>query len=411
MLINYFKIEGFKLKSFFKLLYAKFLEEDILSSAAQIAFYFSFALFPLLLFLLSLLGMVLGSADDLRRELFYYLRQVMPYSAYELVQKTIEEVTQSSSGGKLTLGLFVALWSASAGIDSIRIALNSVFNLDETRAWWKTKAISLTQTLVIALLTSAALGFVFYGWKFASLALETVHLPVPSPFFLVVIQIVSVFVLLVAVFAILYNFSPDYKPHKWVWITPGTITGIILFIAFSEGFRLYLHYFNSYNKTYGSLGAVIILLLWLYLTALVILIGSLINATLQEMSDPETAAAGEKGVGENKEKNKETEQEKAEKTDSKIETTADKAAHLREEVKAETEHETIEKSDAKKIDKPANLQKQVEPKESKYLETIALTKTQTKLKPGDLKNKSWLNLAVGGLFGVFIGLKIKNKRK
>ena len=81
-----------------------------------------------------------------------------------------------------------------------------------------------------------------------------------------------------------------HKPHKWVWITPGSVTGIILWLSVSYAFRLYLSYFNSYDKTYGSLGAVIILMLWLYMTAFVILIGGIINATLQEMTDPETAA-------------------------------------------------------------------------------------------------------------------------
>ena len=112
------------LKTFFKRLYQKALfEEDILSTAAQVAFYFSFALFPLLLFLVSLFGIILESADEFRNELFFYLRQIMPFSAFELVQKTIQEVTENSSGGKLTFGLLIALWSASAGIDSLRIAL------------------------------------------------------------------------------------------------------------------------------------------------------------------------------------------------------------------------------------------------------------------------------------------------
>ncbi|MBA3634180.1 MAG: YihY/virulence factor BrkB family protein [Acidobacteria bacterium] len=276
--------KNFQFKTFFSKLYDKVYEEDILSSAAQVAFYFSFALFPLLLFLISLFGMVLSSAEDLRGELFFYLRQIMPVSAYELVQTTIKEVTENSSGGKLTLGFFTALWFASAGVDSIRVALNSVYNLVETRDWWKTKLLSLIFTVVIAILVSIALAIVFYGWKFISFALSTLSLPVPSPFFLIIIQWVAILIVLLIVFGLLYNYIPNHSPFKWTWITPGAVVGIILWLLLSNGFRLYLNYFNTYDKTYGSLGAVIILMLWLFLTALVILIGGLINRTIDEMT-------------------------------------------------------------------------------------------------------------------------------
>ncbi|MGI8639217.1 MAG: YihY/virulence factor BrkB family protein [Pyrinomonadaceae bacterium] len=279
--------KDFQFKVFFSRLYDKVYEEDILSSAAQVAFYFSFSLFPLLLFLITLFGMVLSSTDDLQGELFYYLRQVMPYSAFHLVRTTIKEVTENSSGGKLTIGFFIALWSASAGVDSIRIALNSVYSLIETRDWWKTKLLSLAFTVVIEILISIALAIVFYGWKFVSFALTTFSLPVPAPFVLVLIQWAAVFILLLIVFDLLYNYIPNHSPLKWYWVTPGAIVGIVLWLILSGGFRLYLHYFNSYDKTYGSLGAVIILMLWLYLTSLVILIGGLINCIFTEMSQLE----------------------------------------------------------------------------------------------------------------------------
>ena len=274
---------SFPFKEFFSRLYEKSFEEDIFSSAAQVAFYFSFAIFPLLLFLISLIGLVLSSADDLRSELFYYLRQIMPYSAYQLVQTTIKEVTESSSGGKLTLGFFIALWSASAGVDSIRIALNSVYNLKEKRSWWKTKLLSLSFTFVITILVSIALAIVFYGWKFISFTLGLLSISIPEGLFLILIQWTAVLIVLFLVFDLLYSFVPSHSPLKWRWITPGAIVGIILWLLLSFGFRLYLNYYNTYNKMYGSLGAVIILMLWLYLTSLVILVGGLINSILMEL--------------------------------------------------------------------------------------------------------------------------------
>jgi len=283
------------LKAILYRLYDVFWEEDVLSRSAQVAFYLSFSLFPLLLFLVNLFGLILGSADDLRLELFSYLRQIMPYSAYELVQKTILEVTQSSSGGKLTFGFVIALWSASAGIDGLRVALNHAYKLKETRSWWLTKLESLLFTLILIFLLSFVLGIVFYGWKFLSVLLKLLNLPVESFIILQVVQWISFILVLLLIFGLLYRYLPNQKDDKCSWVSPGSVTAIILWVLLTNGFRLYLNYFNNYDKTYGSLGAVIILMLWLYLTALVILIGGSLNQVIAEFANqtPEGNAACE----------------------------------------------------------------------------------------------------------------------
>lgn len=293
-MLGFRRLKKAGVKKFFKRFYQKaFEEEDLMSNAAQVAFYFTFALFPLLLFLISLFGIILASAN-LQDELYLYLRQIMPLSAFVLVQKTITEVTASSSGGKLTVGILAALWAASAGIDSIRIELNAVYNLTEERAWWKTKLLALGMTFGLGILVTIALGVVFYGGQFISAILGAVNFTVSSSFFLGILQGITVLAVLITIFALIYNSLPDHSKYKWVWITPGAVVGIVLWLLLSYSFRLYLGFFNSYDKTYGSLGAVIILMLWLYLTALVILIGGTINAVLQEFTDPETAEAAER---------------------------------------------------------------------------------------------------------------------
>lgn len=291
-------LKNLEIKKFLLLIYDKFMEEDVLSSAAQVAFYFSFSIFPLLLFLISLIGMVLGSADDLRNELFYYLSQVMPLSAYKLLKDTIQEVTQNSTGGKLTIGLLIALWSASAGVDSLRVALNSLFNLKEKRAWWKTKLLSLIVILGLTVMISFSLGIVIYGWKFLSFLISMAHLPHPSKSILMIIQWVVVLVLLLSVFALIYNYLPSYPKPKWVWITPGAITAIVLWILLSFILKTYLQYYNTYDRMYGSLGAVIILMLWLYLTALVALLGGIINACLLKATGDEPLLAISEAIAE-----------------------------------------------------------------------------------------------------------------
>lgn len=276
------KVIEFEWFDFFKRLYVKADESDVFNRAAQAAFYFAFALFPLIFFLVSFFGLVLDSTDRLKAELFEYLRQVMPDSVFVLVRNTVLEVAASSSSGKLTLGLIVALWSASAGVDAVRAALNSIYGLKERRNWLINKAQSIILTFVVTILAGLALGIVFYGWQLVQLGSTSIGVPITSPYILVAIQWISILLIMLVACEVIYNFLPDFRQFKWIWITAGSLVAIGLWLLLTGGFRLYLHYFNTYDRTYGSLGAVIIMLLWLYLTALVIMIGGLINAVLRE---------------------------------------------------------------------------------------------------------------------------------
>jgi len=137
---------NFDYKDFFKRLREKVAADDILGNSAQVAFYFTFALFPLLLFLMTLLGIILQDKQDLQNQLYQMLGEVMPGAAFELVRKTLEEVTAHATGGKLALGVLTTLWAASAGIDNMRGTLNEVYDLKETRGWFKAKLTSLLLT-------------------------------------------------------------------------------------------------------------------------------------------------------------------------------------------------------------------------------------------------------------------------
>jgi len=288
-------------KAFVTDVYKKIIDDDVLGNAAQVAFYFTFALFPLLLFLMSLFGIILSDKQDLQQELFTLLGQVMPESAFDLVRTTLTEVTASAGGGKLTIGILITLWSASAGVDTIRNALNGVYNLEERRSWIKARGTSLLLTIALGVLILIALALVVYGSQLISMVL-----PIDIPVILEILEYLLLLAVLLFAFALLYNFAPNHEPMKWKWITPGAVIGVVLWILFSVGFRVYLSYFNTYAATYGSLGAVIILLLWLYLTALVILIGGAVNAILDEKSgvqkeahDPEQEADEREERGKN----------------------------------------------------------------------------------------------------------------
>ena len=277
--------QDFEWKVFFNELYDKFFETDVMSSAAQVAFYFSFAFFPLLLFLVSLFGLVLESTDELRTELYQYLAQVMPSSAYQLVQTTMDEIIKTSSGGKLTIGLLVTLWSASAGVDSLRVALDRVYELKENRPWWKTKLQSLVLTFLFILLLAVGLAAVTAGSTLVRAALGGMGLEVSSPWVVTATQWGAIIVVMLFTTAVVYSWLPNFKEFHWVWISPGAITAIVVWILFGSLFRLYLQYFNTYNKAYGSLGAVIILMLWMYIKVVALLLGGAINSVLTEMSE------------------------------------------------------------------------------------------------------------------------------
>ncbi len=276
------------------------METDLLGRAAQVAFYFSFAFFPLLLFLVSLTGLVLESTETLEAELYRYLAEILPSSAYELVFSTMEEIVQSSSGGKLTLGLFVTLWSASAGIDSLRGALNAVYETDEDRSWWKTKLQSIILTFLFIILLAIAMGVVTIGMQLLNLVVGQLGFHIDSPWTLHVVQWIALIVTMLFATAVVYSWLPSFEEFHWVWVSPGSVFAVILWMLFTGGFRIYLQYFNSYNKAYGSLGAVIILMLWMYLTGLALLVGGAINSVLTEMAEDSGAKEAQKDDVEHK---------------------------------------------------------------------------------------------------------------
>lgn len=283
-------------KDFFRRLYLKADETDIFNRAAQVAFYFSFAFFPLLLFLVTLAGLVLGSTEELKNDLYRYLFRIMPASAYELVHKTLDEIIETSTGGKLTIGIFVTLWSASAGIDTLRSSLNAVYELRETRSWWSTKLQSLALTLLFIMLLAFALIIVSSGLHSIDYLLETLGIELASSPLSLLVQWGALLVVLLFATEVIYSWLPCHERPRWFWLTPGSLVAMVLWILFSGGFRIYLQYFNTYNRAYGSLGAVIILMLWMFLTGLAILVGGAINSVLREIAGAKEATTEPKVI-------------------------------------------------------------------------------------------------------------------
>jgi membrane protein len=259
-------------------------EDDLYNRAYELAYNFLIAVFPLLLFLMALFGMFAGKGVELRSDLLLYVREIVPRVAYQLLRSTLDEVIQSSGGGKLTFGLLLALYAGSTGTTQLITTLNVAHGLRETRSWIKVRLISLALTLVMSLLIIAASLLVLGGGFVAEFLGREIGW---SALFVASWKVVQWFVSLAFVllaFAIVYYFGPDVKTRRWHWITPGSVIGLGLWLAASGALRLYLHFITSFSRSYGSLGAVIILLLWFHVTGLAFLVGAEINSVIAHVS-------------------------------------------------------------------------------------------------------------------------------
>jgi membrane protein len=271
--------------------------DDVFGDAAKLAYYFLLALFPLLIFLTSAIGLIIGSGTGMRRTLFRYLARVMPSSAFQLIDSTMLEVTNSSSAGKLSFGLLLALWAASNGMGAITEALNTAYDVEETRPWWKRRLAAVLLTIGLSVLIISALALVIGGGRLADYLAAVFGFSSAFTWTWRILQWPLALAFMLSAFALIYYFAPDVRDQDWKWITPGSVIGVALWLFASFGLKGYLHFFNSYSTTYGSLGAVIILMLWLYLTGLAVLAGGEVNAEIENV-------AAERGAPDAKKKGK-----------------------------------------------------------------------------------------------------------
>ena len=252
-------------------------DDDVFGRAAQLSYYFLLALFPLLLFLVSLLGYFVQAGSDLRNSLLNYLAAVMPGAAVTLVHTTLEEISNSAGGGKLSFGFLAALWAASNGMGAISDTLNTAYNVKETRPWWKVRLISVLLTVSLSILIVTALVIILYGGTIGEAVAGRFGFGHVFTTLWKILQWPIALIFVLATFNLIYNFAPNIRRSQRRFFTLGAIIGVALWLLVSFGFRIYLHYFNSYSVTYGSLGALIILMLWFYFTGVAILIGGEIN--------------------------------------------------------------------------------------------------------------------------------------
>lgn len=285
-------LEGVPLTTVARRTWRSLLADNLLGHAAELAFFFLFALFPTLFSASSILGLAAQSASSIYYKLLEYLALVVPTSALGMVLTTFNETTAHATSGKLTFGLIASIWSASVGVSAIQDALNTVYNIHDSRSYFRARLSAIGITIILVVLATLTLASMLGGDFFAAI----VHTNVLNRFAASLLELVSRLVfwtiataLLTLSFAVIYYWAPGVKKRRWRWLTPGGAAGILAWLLVSLGFRLYLHFFNFYSITYGSLGAVIILLMWFYITGFMLLLGAEINSEIE-------AAAAERSL-------------------------------------------------------------------------------------------------------------------
>lgn len=256
-------------------------EDDLFGRASELAYNFLLALFPLLVFVLTLFGLFASRSSELQRSLLFYFADFLPPSAFQLLKAITIEMAANATSGKLTFGIVLTLWFASGGMSSMISTLDAIYHVRESRAWLTRRVIALGLTIAILALLITSLFIVLVGGHFTDWIGMKLHLTSIIVIAWKGLQWIAVVLFLTLSFSLIYYFGPSLDQRRWHWITPGSIFGELLWLTASAGLRVYLHFFNTYTATYGSLAAMMILLVWLYVTGLSFLIGGEINAQIE----------------------------------------------------------------------------------------------------------------------------------
>ena len=242
------------------------IREDALGQgAAALAFYWMLALFPAAIFLLTLLAYL--PIPHLERAVMHFARTTLPADAGALLSSFVDNVLLRKRGGLLSFGAVLTVWSTSSGIHALMHQLNVAWDADERRPFWKRRAVAMLIALCFVLLVIAAFGLIVFG--------RALHLRI--------LRWLIVCVALNVGIALIYHYGPSVK-RPFRLVTPGSLLALAVLIVASVGFQVFVSRVASFNITYGSLGAAITLMLWLYLAAWAILLGAELDATLATYS-------------------------------------------------------------------------------------------------------------------------------
>ncbi|MBN1205750.1 MAG: YihY/virulence factor BrkB family protein [Myxococcaceae bacterium] len=284
-----FRLKYLTWREFGRRLVKEFQEDTVTDCAAQLSFYFLFSLFPLLFVLVTLVA-YLPFAPGAVEAMVARLAPLVPGEAMALVDEHLRSLVNQPRPKLLTVGIVVVLWTASRGVDALRKALNMAYDVPESRPFWRTQGVAMLMTLVGALLIPVSFTVFLLGGKAGAWLAERLELE--EAFHLIWSWLRWPFTasLVMLMLALCYYVLPDVK-QRFKYITPGSVLGTSLWMACTWGFTWYVEQFGRYNVTYGSIGGVVVLLLWLYITGLIFITGGEVNAILEHASRDARAKA------------------------------------------------------------------------------------------------------------------------
>ncbi len=270
------KLAGLSRKELLNSIWRGAAKNDVVNRSAELAFWFLLGFFPMLLSVTSIVSMI-GSAPRSQGMMMKYVGEFLPSTASTLVRQVL---AQTTGGGRAWFSLLFGLWSSSSATTGLIDALNAIYELKETRPWWKYRLIALTLAIAMGVLLTAALIIVMYGPAFLR------HIAPSSAGFYVwkIAQWPAAALLLVLALSGLYRFAPNVAEQKWKWLLPGSIVAAVIWISVSVLFKFYVRHFSHFGLLYGSLGTLVILMFWFYLSGAAILVGGEINAILEDTS-------------------------------------------------------------------------------------------------------------------------------
>jgi membrane protein len=258
----------------------EFKDDNLTDLAAALTYYGVLAIFPMIIVIVSVLGLIGSSATQ---PLITNLGKLAPGPAQQILSSAIRNVSsgRGTAGVLFIAGLLGSLWSASGYVGAFMRASNIVWDIEEGRPAWKTIPIRLAVTLVtVVLLTASALAVVFTG-SLASQAGKVLGLGSSAVTVFGIVKWPIMLLIVSVILAVLYYAGPNVKQPGIRWVTPGSVLAVLLWLLVSAAFALYVASFSSYDKTYGALGGVVAFLVWLWLTNVVILLGAELNAELE----------------------------------------------------------------------------------------------------------------------------------
>jgi membrane protein len=270
-----------------------FFKDNVLGMAAQLAYYFFFALFPTLIVLIAIASFF--PVDRLIDDMFVVFGGFAPPEVLQIVTDQLTRISNGEQGGLLTIGMLIALWSSSAAMTSIIDTLNTAYDIEEGRPWWKVRLTALGLTVGVAVFILLAVALVLVGPRVAEFIADVTSLSTAFEWTWKILQWPLVFVFVSVAMAIIYYFAPDAE-QDWVWLTPGAIFATTIWLLASLGFKYYVASVGAYTETYGAIGGVMVLMLWFYLSGIAILIGAEMNAEIEHAS-PYGKGEGEKVPG------------------------------------------------------------------------------------------------------------------